>query len=402
MQVSPSPEPMNSGQRDWQPTGPLVTSFAHHQARNIDSVKRWVWMVRLLFLAVGMRYEMASCKARAAKPRDEAINRPRGEHKPKAVSCGNQNQARPRAELHFPHGLVHQRNEVSKSWHLSETYETHLIYEQFHINLECCSPRPMSWLAGSKCLTILPMRESPDGLMAGRVGLEDKNISRLICMRWIICLLYSHSHISYNYILWFNTCVSESWDTSLNSQCVPEHRTLDRGTWRKLRAPGSDESCSFCIHGIYNESHRPRCRPSLHWDEEGYGLSMYCPRVWTWGSSAKHSRLQSPKAAGDMVQLVEGHQKHLQSKSKRSLSSKITWNPTWPPHRAQKPQLGRRQYLNRMLHQPVHTFAKCFLKLGVKYMIRWSDLGKGNDNNHACKKLGQAASLINVITLHSI
>lgn len=27
------------------------------------------------------------------------------------------------------------------------------------------------------------MRESPDGLMAGRVGLEDKNISRLICMR---------------------------------------------------------------------------------------------------------------------------------------------------------------------------------------------------------------------------
>ena len=96
------------------------------------------------------KLQSQSCKAR-----DEAINRPRGEHKSKAVSCGNQNQARPRAELHFPHGLVHQRNEVSKSWHLSETYETHLIYEQFHINLECCSPRPMSWLAGSKCLTIL-------------------------------------------------------------------------------------------------------------------------------------------------------------------------------------------------------------------------------------------------------
>ena len=51
-----------------KPTGPLVTSFAHHQARNIDSVKRWVWMVRLLFLVVGMRYQMASCKAGAAKP----------------------------------------------------------------------------------------------------------------------------------------------------------------------------------------------------------------------------------------------------------------------------------------------------------------------------------------------
>lgn len=80
---------------------------------------------------------------------------------------------------------------------------------------------------------------------------------------------------------------------------------LIRYPWMRFRnhAPGSD----------YNESHRPRCRPSLHWDEEWYGLSMYCPRVWTWGSSAKHSRLQSPKAAGDMVQLVEGHQKHLQA-----------------------------------------------------------------------------------------
>ncbi len=153
------------------PTGPLVTSFAHHQARNIDSVKRWVWMVGLLFLAVD-EISNGKLQSRSSSKGAWEMNQStgRGEHEPKAVSFGNQNQAtRSGAPLStWPRAPT--------QWG-SQTWDPSYLWAVSH-HSTMLQPRPMSWSAGSKCLTILQCGKV---LMAGRVGLEDKNISRLTC-----------------------------------------------------------------------------------------------------------------------------------------------------------------------------------------------------------------------------
>lgn len=214
------------------------------------------------------KLQSQSCKAR-----DEAINRPRGEHKPKAVSCGNQNQARPRAELHFPHGLVHQRNEVSKSWHLSETYEPHLIYEQFHINLECCSPRPMSWLAGSKCLTILQCGKVLMGWWLAELDLRIR-----IFLVWYACVESYASFIViviYTYMIQY-LCIGKLRHFSQFAVCPwasdtgPRYMKKAASSWIRwimlIRYPWDEvsESCSW-IRLQWKPSPPLPPEPSLGW-----------------------------------------------------------------------------------------------------------------------------------------